>query len=455
MGICQTVGGAATSGRGLSGAQVAAAIRLASSAQRQRLADRVAQQSGGSHHRRTRSVLIEGLDELDDNSYTATAVSKITRKNARGEDEEIIVTEYAPEVFRFLRQLEGVQESRFCDEWDLPVGKSEMELGEGRSMAMFLKSVSMEFMCKTIADVETNVLLGILKNLTKHLARHKDSLLMRFLMILKVEVGAETGYILCFGDVFSPCDALHERWDIKGRIPKPGKYLHFPKFVARLDQHGREVKGESTEAPSPQKDLGVDSHLDSQRLITRKDKDLTRLFWMEPNVREELVTALLNDFEFLYGNGMMDYSMLIGVRYNDQDNESMRMKFALGQENLRGIKEQRPRAKSSASREASPDPSVTTIEEPLPEPLSTTSVRHKANSIFFNGISSIEGHETYYIGIIDMLTVYNMKKKSANFFKKFLWSEETLSTVPPEMYRDRIKSYAKRIFPEIGAAAAL
>ena len=191
MGICQTVGGAATSGRGLSGAQVAAAIRLASSTQRKRLVERLAQEqgpAGGSYHRRTRSVLIRGMDDLEHSTFTATAVSKVTRTNSRGEQEEIIVTEFAPEVFRFLRQLEGVEEERFCDEWDLPVDKSEMELGEGRSMAMFLKSQSMEFMCKTIADVETNVLLGILKNLTRHLARHKDSLLMRFLMLLKVEV---------------------------------------------------------------------------------------------------------------------------------------------------------------------------------------------------------------------------------------------------------------------------
>ena len=394
------------------------------------------------------------MDDLEDSTFTATAVSKVTRTNSRGEQEEIIVTEFAPEVFRFLRQLEGVEEERFCDEWDLPVDKSEMELGEGRSMAMFLKSQSMEFMCKTIADVETNVLLGILKNLTRHLARHKDSLLMRFLMLLKVEVAGEVGYILCFGDVFSPCDALHERWDVKGRIPKPGKYLHFPKFVQRLDGHGREVKV-GAPADAQHKDLGVDSHVDHQKLITRKDKDLTRLFWMDPNVREELVTALLNDFEFLFANGMMDYSMLIGVRYNDDDDKtksfSMRMKFPLGQENLKGIKENRPRGKSAASREASPDPSATSALD-VPSPLSPSSTRHAANSIFHDGISSIEGHETYYIGIIDMLTVYNMKKKSANFFKKFLWKEETLSTIPPEQYRDRIRTYAKRIFPDVNAA---
>jgi hypothetical protein len=38
-----------------------------------------------------------------------------------------------------------------------------------------------------------------------------------------------------------------------------------------------------------------------------------------------------------------------------------------------------------------------------------------------------------------------MKKKTANFFKNFLWTNETLSTVPPEMYRDRFLKYLNRV----------
>jgi hypothetical protein len=39
------------------------------------------------------------------------------------------------------------------------------------------------------------------------------------------------------------------------------------------------------------------------------------------------------------------------------------------------------------------------------------------------------------------------RKKAANFFKTFLWAEETISTVNPDMYADRYTRYFAKVFP--------
>lgn len=448
MGVFQSVGGAATSGRGFTGQQVAQALKAAAEGQTKRHQERVHAEGGGggSAHRRTRSTVVQTLHDLSDESFSDTAEYTTTVHDDSGDEPvNMVVTEYAPEVFRYLRQLEGVLETQFCNEWNIPEERLKLELGEGRSMAMFLKSRSMEFMCKTISDVEVNVLLGILKTYATHLSSNRHSLLMRFLMLLKVQVKDEIGYILCFADIFAGCNTLNERWDVKGRRPKPGKYRQFPKWAdeqarrtAVTTDRFRQSASYDHSSLQPQASLeGAIPHVDKKKLLTRKDKDLTRLFWLDETNREELIDQLQQDFKFLRSSGLMDYSVLIGVRYDHEGGRpagiparSMRMTYALGEEGQRGIKEIR-----AVSREGSPD---------VAQRYDPNVITH--NSKYHYGIDSMQGHETYFIGIIDMLTTYNWKKKTANFCKTFLWTEATLSTIPPRQYEQRIEKYSQRIF---------
>jgi hypothetical protein len=53
--------------------------------------------------------------------------------------------------------------------------------------------------------------------------------------------------------------------------------------------------------------------------------------------------------------------------------------------------------------------------------------------------------EIYFIGVIDFLSRYFLKKKTANFFKTFLWKADTLSTIPPQVYYNRWCDYLPTI----------
>jgi hypothetical protein len=75
--------------------------------------------------------------------------------------------------------------------------------------------------------------------------------------------------------------------------------------------------------------------------------------------------------------------------------------------------------------------------------LTLTSPRLTQNMGFINETCT----ETYFISVIDFLARYTMAKKGANFFKTFLWTPETLSTVPPDYYAQRWLTAVDNYFP--------
>ncbi|KAG5488431.1 hypothetical protein JIQ42_00036 [Leishmania sp. Namibia] len=445
------VGGAATSGRGLTALQVAAALRVTVAAQLKRSE---AAASTPLTVRRTLSGLAAHSSTFAPEDFSAQQQLTVLSTDSKGKQVKVHVTEYAPNVFSFLRQVEGVANSQFAEEWSLPEDRLKMEMGEGRSQALFLKSKTMSFMCKTIAVEEVHVLLRVLRDYAQHIATHPSSLLMRFYMLLKVSVLKEEGYILCFNDVFGAASVLHEKWDIKGRIPKPGKYQHYPHLIRRayepepflietpksLDLLVQPATGSSQQRHDREDAFVVRRVGDAQRLPTLHDKDLTRLFWLPHLTRKRLVEQLLSDYDFLSNAGLMDYSLLIGVAY--QENKMSRSGRRYIIENMRmsappGVASASPRAelRPVSLAQGIPRSDETTRMVTLPE--------------FANGIHSLNDQEIYYVGIIDMLTTYTVKKKSANFFKSFLWKQKTLSTIPPDRYARRITAFTQFIFPDV------
>ncbi|KAG8347830.1 putative phosphatidylinositol-4-phosphate 5-kinase-like protein [Trypanosoma vivax] len=430
MGACQSVYGAATSGQGLTGRQVAEALKATAVHE---LRSHQSEQQGLSKGVGDNPPL--RLEELDA-KYTETRVLEIEVPNSQGEAEKVIIKEYAPEVFRFLRYLDGLDDEDFAEEWTLPKERLELELGDGRSMALFLKSKSMNMMCKTIADGEVQVLLGLLQQYTKYVSVNPNTLLMRFSTLLHIRAGTESGFVLCFDDVFAPCRTLNEKWDLKGRKPKPGKYVHFPKLLRQPHEphpYTIDTPREVIELSNRASPLGAEEVLvearDKFKLATGKDKDLTRLFWLEKEQRCKLVQTLMQDYQFLRTAGMMDYSLLIGVTYNEakvsrsgKHIRSMRKAYPLGSKSEVSAAEIRPKLRLQ---------------------------NYRSQHEFAKGIASLYDQETYYIGIIDMLTQYTLKKKMANFLKSFLWKSETLSTVPPRTYHDRIARYTLIVFPDV------
>ena len=57
------------------------------------------------------------------------------------------------------------------------------------------------------------------------------------------------------------------------------------------------------------------------------------------------------------------------------------------------------------------------------------------------GIASEEYDAIYFLGIIDILQLYNATKKAENFFKSFRFDAETISAVAPDFYASRMLNF--------------
>jgi 1-phosphatidylinositol-4-phosphate 5-kinase len=68
------------------------------------------------------------------------------------------------------------------------------------------------------------------------------------------------------------------------------------------------------------------------------------------------------------------------------------------------------------------------------------------NQMCERGIQSIEKSAVYFIGIIDILTQYNTKKKFEHMFKSIKYDGNTISCVPPRQYADRFYRFMKDAF---------
>ncbi len=137
-----------------------------------------------------------------------------------------------------------------------------------------------------------------------------------------------------------------------------------------------------------------------------KDNQLARVFPVHERVHQHIIDCIKGDVEFLRAHDMMDYSLLIGVAQ-------------LGNANISDL--------------FPPDYSYRLIQPGVALPV-PSDPRHK---------------EVLTIGIIDFLSRYQTwKKKTAHFFKSFLWPDDQLSTVNSGYYAERFLDFTTNtVFP--------
>lgn len=407
-------GGTATSGHGLSSCHVRAALQLFID----HLGDEPAEPDDVEE-------LLEGTRFQKEKRVHSVTIND----GSRGET-EVRVVEYAPRIFRALRAASCVSDDLLRRE--LALDEVQLKLGAGRSNALFMPSAHRVFLCKTIGEEEVEVLLRILQPYLKHLREHPHTLLTRFYFLIAVEVGSNFGYIVCFHDICARATTIQEKWDLKGRVVKPGKFdvkesAHEDALATELRRTNSLLFGPTTlnREPSttssprpfepPSKIKGAETTHGSTVEVL-KDKSLTRLFWLRGEDRNALVLQLCTDYAFLASMGLMDYSIFIAVSYSPSS--SQLSTFRRMHDEQGDVVEERD-----------------VTEEAL------AALPHNS------GFPSVLSQEVYFIGIIDMLTYYTFKKRFSNFAKGFLWKERTLSTIPPDDYQKRIERFTRSIFP--------
>ncbi|CAH1789905.1 unnamed protein product [Owenia fusiformis] len=327
--------------------------------------------------------------------------------------------EYCPMVFRNLRERFEIDDQEYMNSLTVtpPTGADS----PGRSGARFLASGDKRFVIKTLISEEVAEMHHILKQYHQHIVeRHAKTLLPQYLGMYRVTFNDQETYMIVMRNIFSARLNVHKKYDLKGST------------VQRQASDKEKAKD----------------------LPTYKDNDFVSdgiAINVGPEAKEKLLEILSADVQFMSKNNLMDYSLLVGIHDVDRAEQEFNETF-----DEEGISEDDDSTGSGggaamATSPASPggmDMCPTPPDSPLP-------VNATMNLQPFDGvidsklekfaISSSEGaskREIYFMALIDILTHYGVKKRTAQAAKTVKHGAGAeISTVKPEQYAKRFLDF--------------
>ncbi|XP_061903788.1 phosphatidylinositol 5-phosphate 4-kinase type-2 gamma-like isoform X3 [Entelurus aequoreus] len=305
--------------------------------------------------------------------------------------------EYCPQVFRNLRERFGIEDQ----DYQVSLARSRpLKDQEGQRESLLLTSHDRTLVVKEISSEEVAEMHNILSEYHQHVVTcHGSTLLPQFLAMYRVTVESDDTYLLVMRNMFSHRLHVHRKYDLKVK--------ELPTF----------------------KD--VDFMNNMQKIYVSDEQ------------KESIMDKLSRDIEFLARMRIMDYSLLLGIH-----------------DVQRAEKEEEAMGTESSGAEEEPDEIVSAVA-----PMSSTSPEGIAGymSSFkamgpgefdpYVDVYAVESavgapqREVYFMGLIDVLTQYDTKKKAAHAAKAVKHGAGAdISTVHPEQYAKRLREFITKIF---------
>jgi len=226
-------------------------------------------------------------------------------------------------------------------------------------------------------------------------------LLTRFMGLHRVKPhkGRQVRFLV-MGNLFRGPLKIHQRFDLKGSTV------------------GRELSAIQRTKKNP----------------TFKDMDFRRLnkkIPLGPKIRETFLQQLAEDCKFLVSQNIMDYSLLVGIHFNTSEDPDADSDSDSDGDNH-----------SPMERSATSLPSFVPDDQTQPP---TTQLF----SIFEKEEGGLRGRaedgslldEYYYIGIIDVLMLYTVRKQLEHAYKAVLNAGGEVSSVKPAEYAERFLKF--------------
>lgn len=217
-------------------------------------------------------------------------------------------------------------------------------------------------------------------------------------------------------------------------------------FCSKHRIHRRyDLKGSSYGRKSVKFGHGIDE------ATTLKDLDLDFVFLMHQSRHKQLHEQLRRDCVFLESEGIMDYSLLVGVRFGENIPASK-----IGLSTFTTSPELSANMVSACQGSVSmPDhrKPFARLDARLPARAERTS-RSKTDSFLSGAGGSKNREEAYnvvlYFGIIDILRDYDISKRLEHAYKSLQTDPNSISAVDPRLYSQRFRDFMSRVFVKEG-----
>ncbi|KAL8116765.1 hypothetical protein AgCh_023067 [Apium graveolens] len=360
-------------------------------------------------------------------------------------------TDYYPMVFRNLREMFKLDSADYMMSICGDDGLTELS-SAGKSGSLFYLSHDDRFVIKTLKKSELKVLLKMLPSYYDNVKAHENTLLTKFFGVHQIEwkAGRKIRFVV-MGNMFCTELRIHRRYDLKGSY------------------QGRVTNKE-----------------DIKENTTFKDLDLPYIFHMDKLLRESLLEQITHDCTFLESQQIIDYSLLLGLHFRAPEH----LKAFLETAESMHQPEHTFASDGAISQDEMlipPTGLLLVTHEPnfvstAPGPhirgntLKAFSVGEKEVDLLLPGTarlrvqlgvnmpakanhklqrdggdaSEAELFEVYdvvlYLGIIDILQEYNLKKKVELAYKSFKYDPESISVMEPTPYSKRFVSFLERVF---------
>ncbi|XP_058487224.1 phosphatidylinositol 5-phosphate 4-kinase type-2 gamma-like [Solea solea] len=320
--------------------------------------------------------------------------------------------EYCPQVFRNLREHFGIDDHDFqVSLAHCPPHKDE----EGHRVGLLLTSYDRTLVVKEISSEEVEDMHSILSEYHQYIVTcHGSTLLPQLLAMYRVTVESEDTYLLVMRNVFSHTLHVHRKYDLKGSL------------VSREASFKERVK----------------------ELPTYKDVDFRNTMqkvYVSEEEKEKILDKLHRDTEFLVRMRMMDYSLLLGIhdvkraeREEEEEEEEVDEELPYEEE------EDDENGLAPAPHSTSPQGIAGYMNSF--KPMGPGEFDPYVDVYAVQSAVGAPQREVYFMGLIDVLTQYDAKKKAAHAAKAVKHGAGAeISTVHPEQYAKRFREFITQI----------
>ncbi|CAI9765327.1 unnamed protein product [Fraxinus pennsylvanica] len=361
--------------------------------------------------------------------------------------------DYCPMVFRNLREMFKLNAADYMMSICGDDGLRELS-SPGKSGSLFYLSHDDKFVIKTLKKFELKALIKMLPHYYEHVREHENTLITKFFGVHRIALkhGKKVRFVV-MGNIFCTELRIHHRYDLKG------------------SSQGRYTKKDEIDEST-----------------TLKDLDLTYEFHMDRLLRESLMRQLSLDSLFLESQGIMDYSLLLGLHFRAPEHLKSLLEPSDSLHTPESSVTNVDGVISSGELLIPPSGLVLVTHEPssvstLPGPhirgntLKAVSIGNKEADLLLPGTgrlrvqlgvhmpaqanhrivqdntdsTEVELFEVYdivlYLGVIDILQEYNLKKKTEHKYKSLQFDPLSISAVEPKVYSKRFISFLEKVFP--------
>ncbi|XP_045508079.1 phosphatidylinositol 4-phosphate 5-kinase type-1 gamma isoform X3 [Colias croceus] len=327
---------------------------------------------------------------------------------------------YAPIAFRYFRDLFGIQPDDFL------MSMCSAPLRElsnpGASGSIFYLTNDDEFIIKTVQHKEGEFLQKLLPGYYLNLDQNPRTLLPKFFGLYCYQCNSKNVRLVAMNNLLPSSVKLHQKYDLKGSTYK------------------RKASKTERQKNSPTyKDLDFMEHH-------------TEGIFLEADTYTALIKTMQRDCRVLESFKIMDYSLLVGIHNLDEaqrEKTEARKRTDSGQSDdegdgerrglnrTRSINRQRLVAHSTAmeSIQAESEP-IDEEEDVPPGGIPARNARGERLLLF--------------LGIIDILQSYRLRKKLEHTWKSMIHDGDTVSVHRPSFYAQRFLDFmGKTVFKKI------